>query len=176
MAAWRKRLVGATLTGLTILSVFAIFTAVSLVESASADPPTDQEYTGNKRCASCHFEQYMSWKKTAHSKAFSLLTKKYETNADCLKCHTTGYGEATGFKDSASTSALQDVGCESCHGPGSKHEEICQPFANVKDLTKEQEATVRGSIWLMLPKNVCVECHKMQGHGKSSTPPEMKKK
>ena len=47
---------------------------------------------------------------------------------------------------------------------------------DVKNLTKEQEELVSGTIWKMLPKNVCVECHKVQGHGDSQTPPELKKK
>ena len=172
----RRRWIGATIAGVTMCVIFTAFTVFAPVNLASADPPKDQQYIGNKRCASCHFEQYMSWKKTSHSNAFDLLTAKYETNAECLKCHTTGYGEATGFKDAKSTPALLNVGCENCHGPGSKHEEICTPFATVKELTKEQEETLRGSIWLMLPQNVCVTCHKVQAHGKSSTPPELQKK
>ncbi len=176
MASGRRQFIGAAVTGLVVSLIFTLLTAVSPVNLVVADPPADQEYVGNKRCASCHFKQYMSWKQSPHSKAFSLLTKKYETDAECLKCHTTGYGEPTGYKDAKSTPALQDVGCETCHGPGSKHEEICTPFANVKELTKEQEEAVRGSIWLMLPKNVCIECHKVQGHGKSSTPADLKKK
>ena len=64
---------------------------------ASADPPADQEYTGTKRCASCHFDQFMKWKASPHAKAFSLLTKKYEADAKCLACHTTGYGQKTGY-------------------------------------------------------------------------------
>ena len=81
----------------------------------------------------------------------------------------TGYGAV---KDDT----LKDVGCEVCHGPGSKHEEAAKPFAQVKNLTKEQEELVKGTIWKVQPKNVCVECHKVQGHGDSQTPPEMKKK
>ncbi len=167
--------------GLAELSVIAAM-VVALVavwmpmQSVQADPPADQEYTGSKRCGSCHFEQFTKWKKDAHSKAFALLTKKYEADPKCLKCHSTGYGQPSGFKDVKSSAALTDVGCESCHGPGSKHEEISQKYAQVKTLTKEQEEEVRGSIWLMLPKNVCVECHTVKGHHDSETPPELRKK
>jgi len=140
-----------------------------------ADPPADQQYTGTKRCASCHFEQYMAYKKTGHSKAFETLTAKYQADANCLKCHTTGFGEASGFKADAADAALAGVGCESCHGPGSKHEEIAQQFKNVKDLSPEQEEAVNGSIWKMLPRNVCIECHNVQAHKKSQTPPELQK-
>jgi hypothetical protein len=139
-------------------------------------PPEGQEYTGSKRCASCHFEQFTSWKKTGHSKAFEILTAKYQKDPKCLKCHTTGFGEPTGFKDSTSTGALAGITCETCHGPGSKHEEVAKPFAQVKNLTPEQSKMINDSIWRMLPKNVCVECHKLQGHGKSETPAELQKK
>jgi hypothetical protein len=138
-------------------------------------PPAGQEYTGAKRCASCHFEEYMAWKSTGHAKSFDLLTSKYEKDPKCLKCHTTGYGQPTGYKTSADT-ALQGTTCEACHGPGSKHEEVSQPFAKKKTLTPEEEKLVNDSIWRMLPKNVCVQCHAVQGHKKSETPPELKKK
>jgi len=137
-------------------------------------PPEGQTYTGVKRCASCHFEQYMSWKKTKHAQAFDVLTPKYQKDEKCLKCHTTGLGEPTGYKDGET--ALAGVTCENCHGPGSKHEEVSQPFAKVKKLTPEQEKLVRDSIWKILPKNVCIECHTVQGHKKSETPPEMRPK
>jgi hypothetical protein len=142
--------------------------------SAEADPPADQSYIGSKKCSSCHFDQFLKWRGTKHAKAFDLLPAKYQADAKCLKCHTTGFGEETGFKDPTTTAGLLSVSCESCHGPGSKHEEIAKPFAQ-KKLSPEEEAMVRGSIWKMLPKNVCVECHKVQGHHDSETPPELRK-
>jgi hypothetical protein len=143
--------------------------------AAQADPPADQTFIGSKKCSACHFDQFLKWRATPHAKTFDILTAKHQANAKCLKCHTTGYGEATGFKSLAATPALVGVSCESCHGPGSKHEEIAKPFAG-KKLTPEQETTVRGSIWKMLPKNVCVDCHRVQGHHESETPVEMRKK
>jgi mono/diheme cytochrome c family protein len=166
---------GTVTAGLLAFLAICVLLAPRATTTAVADPPENQTYTGAKRCASCHFEQYMSWNKTAHAKAFTLLTAKYESNAECLKCHTTGYGEPSGFKDKASTAALAGITCESCHGPGSEHEKISQQFAKVKTLTAEQEEQVRGSIWLMLPQNVCVECHTVQGHGESQTPAELRK-
>ena len=150
--------------------------AVQAAEAeAETPPPADQEYTGVKRCASCHFEQYMKWKKSPHSKAFEILTAKYQSDEKCLKCHTTGYGEATGYKGAADE-ALASVTCESCHGPGSKHEEVCQPFAKVKELTPEQEKMLRDSIWKILPGNICIECHQVQAHKDSETPKELQEK
>jgi mono/diheme cytochrome c family protein len=117
----------------------------------------------------------MKWKKDPHAKAFETLTAKYQKDATCLKCHTTGYGEATGFKDATTTASLAGVTCESCHGPGSAHEAAAQPLANVKELTPAQEKAVRDSIWLVLPKNVCIECHVTKAHKDNPTPKEMQK-
>ena len=66
--------------------------------AAATPPPADQTYTGAKQCSSCHFKQYMAWKKTKHATdAFKCLAEKYQTAADCLKCHATGYGAETGL-------------------------------------------------------------------------------
>lgn len=163
----------AALAALFSMSRFSAEAAAA--EAAEPAPPANQTYTGSKRCASCHFEQYMKWKKSGHSKAFDMLTSKYETDAKCLKCHTTGYGEPSGYKDQATTPSLAGVTCETCHGPGSVHEEVSKPFAQVKELTPEQEKKIRDSIWMMIPKNVCVECHKVQGHHDPETPKELRK-
>lgn len=142
---------------------------------AEPAPPEGQTYTGSKKCASCHFEQFTFWKKTKHAVAFEALTAKYQKDPTCLKCHTTGYGQPTGFKDMATTPALAGNTCENCHGPGSKHEEMCTGYAN-KKLTPEEEKIAKDSIWLMLPKNVCVECHVVIGHKPNPTPPELQPK
>jgi len=128
-------------------------------------PPAGQTYTGVKRCSSCHFTQYMTWKKTKHAKeAWESMAAKYRTDAECLPCHSTGYGEPTGFKDEASTPNLTGTTCEACHGPGSAHEEACKPFLNVKKLSPEQEKIARDSIYKILPGNICAHCHIGQGH------------
>jgi DnaJ-class molecular chaperone len=102
-----------------------------------------------------------------------LLPAKYQTDAECLKCHTTGYGEETGYKTIANKD-LQGTSCEACHGPGSEHEAISKKFANQKP-TPAQEKQARDSIWMMLPKNVCVECHAVQAHKDDPTPPALRK-
>lgn len=142
-------------------------------EPAEAAPPEGQTYTGAKKCSSCHFEQYMSWKKTKHAKAFESLTEKYQADEKCLACHTTGYGRDTGFKDAATSANLAGVTCETCHGPGSKHDEVCQAFAKKKKLSPEEDKVAKDSIYKILPGNVCSKCHVVQGHKKSLTPKEL---
>jgi hypothetical protein len=139
-------------------------------------PPAGQSYTGAKKCSSCHFEQYMAWKKTNHAKSFELLPAKYQKDAKCLACHTTGYGRPTGFKALASDANLAGTTCEACHGPGSEHEEVCKAYAQKKKLTPEEEKLARDSIWKILPGNACTSCHKVQGHHPSETPKELQTK
>jgi len=137
-------------------------------------PPADQQYIGANKCQACHFDQYLKWKKTKHASSFEALPASFQKDEKCLKCHTTGFGEPTGFKTIADAN-LKGTSCEACHGPGSKHAELSKPFLNKKP-TPEQEKIARDSIWKMLPKNVCVTCHMVQGHHESQTPPELRKK
>ena len=135
-------------------------------EATEAHPPADQTYTGAKQCGSCHFKQYMAWKKTKHAKeAFECLAAKYQADPQCINCHSTGYGAATGFKDIATTPNLAGTSCEACHGPGSKHDAIAKKYANKKKLEPDEEKEVRGSIYKVQPQNVCIRCHISQTHG-----------
>lgn len=149
-------------------------TAATEEEAPEPTPPADQEYIGSKKCSACHFDQYMKWRKTGHAKSFELLPAKYQTDEKCLKCHTTGFGHPTGYKTAADND-LKGTGCEDCHGPGSIHAEMSKPFATQKPNPEQQQAC-RDSIWKMLPKNVCVTCHMVQGHHDSLTPKELQKK
>ena len=141
-------------------------------ESKKTTPPADQKYVGVKDCASCHEKEFLAWQKTGHSRAFGVLTEKYEKDPKCLKCHTTGYGTPTGYKDE-STPDLKGITCETCHGPGSKHSEICKAFGD-KKLTEEEEELVEHSIWEVQPKNVCIKCHTRMAHEESQTPEELR--
>ena len=80
------------------------------------------DFVGSEACASCHAKEHKLWAESAHAKAFAALEHRGETkNADCQKCHTTGFRQPTGFPTGGT--ALAGVGCESCHGPGKKHVE-----------------------------------------------------
>jgi hypothetical protein len=127
-------------------------------------PPEGQQYIGAKKCSACHFDQYLDWKQTKHSKAFDILPAKYKTDASCLKCHVTGFGEESGYVDK-STADLAGSTCESCHGPGSKHAEIAKSFGD-KKLSEEEQLYVGSTIYKMQPKNVCVDCHLTRAHQK----------
>ena len=159
------------IVGVVFLGSIAISTirsgAPAMAQEPLAQPPEDQTYIGSKNCASCHFDQFLTWKQTKHAKSFDIMPAKYRTDSSCLKCHSTGHGEPTGYKD-ATTAALAGTSCEACHGPGSKHAEIAKQFANQK-LSKEQDAYVRSTTHKILPGNACIECHATRGHKKHPT-------
>ena len=164
---WRVVLVGISAGVVGIVWMVAVGNVRSAAPAKPAAPaagvPEGQTYTGSGRCGHCHLKQFTTWKASGHGKAFEKMPAKYKADKDCLKCHTTGYGMPTGYKDE-STASLAGAGCEACHGPGSKHEEICKKFTNKKELSKEEEALCKGSIYEVLPKNVCIRCHIEQKH------------
>jgi len=87
--------------------------------------PTTAHYVGSATCQSCHPGEHGTWAKQPHARASAvILAKGKGADADCLRCHTTGYGLPGGFpKDGALAKHpdLAAVGCESCHGPGGDH-------------------------------------------------------
>ena len=79
-------------------------------------------YVGSQTCQSCHSDIHQDWSKTAHAHAFkSLKYSKSDMDPRCIKCHTVGFQESSGYQRLVKEEHLMNVGCESCHGPGSEH-------------------------------------------------------
>ena len=131
----------------------------------------EPKYVGNEGCG-CHKSQITSWKRSAHAKAFESLRpgkrktakkranldpdKDYTKDKECLKCHVTGYQAEGGFQDAASTPKMTGVGCESCHGPGSKYRILHDEKAT--SFTRE-EAKADGAWYGSEDPDVCLACH-----------------
>jgi peroxiredoxin len=83
---------------------------------------TGANYVGSAACESCHAAEFATWAADPHARAVSTLEQKGKAaDADCLRCHSTGFGRSGGFPSGAAAGAHTDlarVGCESCHGPG----------------------------------------------------------
>jgi hypothetical protein len=83
-------------------------------------------YVGSGGCAGCHGDKHFEWVHTGHAGAINALIG---TNgaisayfmANCVKCHSVGKDQPTGFLDITNTPHLSNVGCESCHGPSGWH-------------------------------------------------------
>ncbi|MCK6480519.1 MAG: hypothetical protein HUU06_00995 [Planctomycetaceae bacterium] len=104
-------------------------------------------FVGDAKCMKCHSKQVTSWKKTELAKSLESLkptaeadnkelfeakkkanldpAKDYTTDAACLKCHTTGYGQDGGYPEKVTpenekvAKLMGSVSCEACHGAGS---------------------------------------------------------
>ena len=78
-------------------------------------------YVGVEVCSACHPGPREVWNKTSHSRAYATLSQQFkEFNLECVGCHVTGY-EQPGGSTVTHVDTLKDVGCEVCHGPGSRH-------------------------------------------------------
>ncbi len=107
-------------------------------------------YTGNQKCKRCHSLPSWRYRKDKHAHAFkAIVEKRHEYDPECVRCHTVGFGYITGFMSPDKTPALQDVGCEDCHGPGSDHVE--RPMQ-----------TDYGTV----TKETCETCHNVQNSPK----------
>ncbi|GEM_PF-2158303 len=70
----------------------------------------------SEKCKSCHFQQYLKWKRTKHSKAMeTLVSLKKEKDFRCVSCHTTRYGKPGGFQSIEATKELANIHCVECH-------------------------------------------------------------
>lgn len=108
-----------------------------------AAKPGEATYVGVDACFECHEDTRTFWKATAHSRAWETLERDGKTfDTECVSCHVTGYGKATGSLV-GHTQGREDVQCEACHGPGSLH---CEDGDVAKLVEKPVEAT-------------CVVCH-----------------
>jgi hypothetical protein len=135
---------------------------------ANPGTPKDPTYVGSARCAKCHKEAFKIWANSKHSHAYqTLVDEKKPANRqfdpECIVCHTVGFGYQGGFVDAKKTPMLKDVGCESCHGPGSlhianEHDEEWQkrmnPWRLANDATPEQKQKKQNNI-----DHFCQKCH-----------------
>jgi hypothetical protein len=125
-------------------------------------------YIGSDECASCHRHAYDIWADSPHSHAYkTLVDAKHPSlrqyDGECIVCHTVGFGYKTGFVNEKDTPDLKNVGCESCHGPGSLHaanpknqqwrERMSLPWLNAKK-TGNVQAKNRA-----IEQKLCVTCH-----------------
>ncbi len=101
----------------------------------------DVAFTGNKDCKRCHSLSSFRFRNSKHAHAFEpIVEKRHEYDPECVRCHTVGFGYTSGFISPDTTPALKNVGCEDCHGPGSKHieEPLEGEYGEVKKETCEE--------------------------------------
>jgi hypothetical protein len=83
---------------------------------------TAATYVGTEKCLACHPTAAATWLASAHAHGFAtLIGRKADADPRCVGCHTTGFGSPSGYRREFGEARLVNVGCESCHGPGSLH-------------------------------------------------------
>ena len=139
----------------------------NMVEKLADQRPTANgaKYVGNRVCKSCHTKAYRIWQKSGHAKAWDVLVQRDKEDGlpmtkqpDCVRCHTVGFGEVSGFKNPVTTSQLRGVGCEQCHGPSSKHVKAMKALPHKPSAEQTAAAIKEGAL---LPANAatCARCH-----------------
>jgi hypothetical protein len=103
-------------------------------------------YVGSQACIECHQSIHDTQMGTMHAQAFAALQQiNQDKNPNCLVCHTVGYGVPTGFVSASATPQLENVQCESCHGPAGTH------AANPDDVIARPRVEIAAT--------VCGGCH-----------------
>ncbi|MFL5319397.1 MAG: multiheme c-type cytochrome, partial [Myxococcaceae bacterium] len=91
-------------------------------ETCPAPAKGQAGYVGSKICRDCHEESFPSWEQSKHASAYKTLeSKNKQFHLDCVGCHVTGWQKPGGVCRIDQVADRTDVGCESCHGPGSIH-------------------------------------------------------
>ncbi len=107
--------------------------------------PLDEglSYVGSDSCKEvCHSDIYDKWSSLAHADAYATLVDvNSHFDPECVVCHVVGLEHESGFLTVEQTPKMKDVGCENCHGPGSKHIE------NPLEIKTGD------------PKSACEDCH-----------------
>jgi formate-dependent nitrite reductase cytochrome c552 subunit len=157
----------------------AVAATATLVPALNGE--TEHEYVGNKKCKKCHMKEYKSWADTKKAKTFDLLkpgqaseakqkanldpNKDYTKDESCLKCHATGFGKTGGYaipdtsdeKAVKESAALEGVGCESCHGPGSNFINVHEEIKKSKRTYSDEEMYAAGLH--KIEEASCTRCH-----------------
>jgi hypothetical protein len=140
-----------------------------LASAASAE----HTYIGTKNCKKCHIKQWKSWSETKMANAFETLKpgvaaerkaelaldaeKDYTTDAECVRCHVTGYGKEGGFTSIDATPDLVGVGCEMCHGAGSGFTQ--DGLMTLKNKEYKRADLVAAGLIYPVDETVCIQCH-----------------
>ncbi len=99
-------------------------------------------FVGSTTCATCHAGAARVFQKTKHAQAYaSLVDVGKQHHLDCISCHVTGWRQPQGVCRIDQTQGREEVGCESCHGPGDAH--VKQP-STTNTKRKVDTQTCRG--------------------------------
>ncbi|RME27790.1 MAG: hypothetical protein D6798_03775 [Deltaproteobacteria bacterium] len=108
--------------------------------AAEPPPPSTPTYATAAACTTCHLDEFARWSFTDHAQASwqSLVLRDATGNAECLPCHTTGFGEPGGLGEitPSTLASFKAVQCEACHGPMAGHPD--NPAIQAQPITEER--------------------------------------
>jgi len=98
---------------------------IRIARLAGATPPmllSQSGYSGNDFCVACHEGEGATFELTQHAAAMTTLARHgADGRSECVTCHVVGYGKSGGYAIARPEPALENVGCETCHGRGGPH-------------------------------------------------------
>lgn len=116
--------------------------------------PSGAQFVGAETCKSCHPNTYQKWSTTRHAYAWPSIESGHRGNrtmdAECVSCHSTGFGFESGFVNATLTPHLANQQCENCHGPGSLH---------VVDPTNREQREAMILTREQAEQALCIRCH-----------------
>jgi len=162
----------------SMISLFPALLVLGAIVTVPLAAPTAAEaedfaYIGSKNCKKCHLKEFKSWEATKMATTFDALkpgerteaklgagldpNNDYSTDAKCVKCHVTGYGQPGGFVDIETTPDLANVGCESCHGPGGTY--VADELMSLKNKEYKRADVVAAGMVEKVGADQCTGCH-----------------
>jgi hypothetical protein len=137
-----------------LVTLFLVACIGFLVLGLVATPGAAPAFVGEKKCKKCHIKDHKTWRDTKHAKAFEYLDAEQQKDAECIKCHTTGYGMG-GFTSVDATPELLNVQCEQCHGAGGNHIPLMDQLKKDKVDKSEYPADKK----IDKTPSGCTQCH-----------------
>jgi len=149
--------------------------------------PSGRTFVGSDQCSSCHAKAYKIWAQTKHAHALQTLVKPPERievarhfDPECIACHVIGWNPRTyrpyksGYLSQKLTPKKANVGCESCHGPGSAHVAAEDEASKASDAEKER---YQKEMILSYEKAEahCQQCHDLDNSAKFHEPDAFKR-
>jgi hypothetical protein len=154
-------------TVITLLFFIIVVSFLIFLKITSENSLISPKYIGSGECKGCHSvksrgDQYNIWRESKHSRTAQVLTedrairyakqnniKNPTENADCLRCHTTAFGEKQDLFE-RSFNSKDGIQCEECHNAGSEYSKYDIMVSSKKFLSKGGE---HGN------KLHCLKCH-----------------